>query len=99
MGVGMRIGTIAGLAGSAVLGIGALVVARVWLPAQQTRSVAHAAESPGVPVVVAATAIPYGARLKAKSLPVPSLPQNAAPIGAYSTVAQILNQTGGAPVA
>lgn len=96
----MRIATIAGLAGSAVLGVGALVVARVWLPAQQTRSVAQAAEPVvGVPVVVAAVPIPYGARLEAKYLTVAHLPPNAAPIGAYATVAEILEQKGGAPVA
>lgn len=96
----MRIGTIAGLAGSAVLGVGALVVARVWLPAQQTRSVAHAAEPiAGVPVVVAAAAIPYGARLEAKYLIVAHLPKSAAPVGAYAAVSDILGQSGGAPVA
>lgn len=95
----MRIGTIAGLAGSAALGIGALVVARVWLPAQQTRSVAHAEPVAGVPVVVAAMPIPYGARLEAKYLTVAKLPPDAAPIGAYAEVRQLLNQAGGAPVA
>lgn len=96
----MRIGTIAGLAGSAALGIGALVVARVWLPAQQTRSVAHASvKEVGMPVVLAAQAIPYGARLEPKYLVLAHLPPSAVPVGAYSTVTQILNQPGGAPVA
>lgn len=96
----MRIGTIAGLAGSAVLGIGALVVARVWLPAQQTRSMAHAAQpEAGMPVVLAAQPIPYGARLEAKYLVLAHLPPSAAPVGAYSSIDQILRQPGGAPVA
>jgi pilus assembly protein CpaB len=96
----MRIGTIAGLAGSAVLGVGALVVARVWLPAQQTRSVAHASQpAVGMPVVIAAQNIPYGARLEPKYLVLAHLPPSAAPVGAYSSIAQILNQPGGAPVA
>jgi pilus assembly protein CpaB len=96
----MRFGTVAGLAGSAVLGVGALIVARVWLPAQQVRSVANAEEPVrGVPVVVAATAIPYGAKLEAKFLTVAHLPQNVAPQGAYGSVNDILGQTGGAPVA
>jgi pilus assembly protein CpaB len=96
----MRIATIAGLAGSAALGIGALIVARVWLPAQQTRSVAHATEREvGMPVVLAAQPIPYGARLEPKYLVLAHLPPSAAPVGAYSSISQILNQPGGAPVA
>jgi pilus assembly protein CpaB len=96
----MRIGTIAGLAGSAALGIGALIIARVWLPAQQTRSVAHASEpQAGMPVVLAAQAIPYGARLESKYLVLAHLPPSAAPVGAYSSISQLLNQPGGAPVA
>jgi pilus assembly protein CpaB len=98
----MRTGTVVSLGASAVLGLGALVVARLWLP----QSAAHlpmlktpeiAAGS--VPVVVATAAIPYGAKLDASKLTIVHLPPGAVPQGAFTTTAQILSQQGGAPVA
>jgi len=98
----MRTGTVVSLGASAVLGLGALVVARLWLPqpshapqAKPTQEIAAGS----VPVVVASGAIAYGAKLDAAHLAVVRLPANAVPQGAYSTTAQILSQQGGAPVA
>jgi pilus assembly protein CpaB len=98
----MRTGTVVSLGASAVLGLGALVVARLWLPQpshapQAKPTLAIAAGS--VPVVVASGPIAYGAKLDASHLAVVQLPANAVPQGAYSSTAQILSQQGGAPVA
>jgi pilus assembly protein CpaB len=97
----MRLGVIASLGASAVLGLGALFVAKVALPA---RGVAQAAVAPavaeGVPMVVAAQAIKYGERLEAKHLSVVRAPKAAVPEGAFATVEQVLAQDGGgAPIA
>jgi pilus assembly protein CpaB len=96
----MRTGLIASLIASTVLGAGALVVARVWMPAHG----AHGGGAAGpaiatVPVVTAAVPIPYGEKLQEKDLAVSNLPVSAAPPGAYSSVQQILYQPGGAPIA
>jgi len=97
----MRIGTIVSLGASAVLGLGALAAARIWLPSQgANNAVRPAAVAPGVPVVLAAADIPYGAKLDAKQLTVMRLPADAAPLGGFSTIDQVLHQdSGGAPVA
>lgn len=88
------------LGASAVLGLGALVVAKAVLPNGQGKGAHGAVASPGVPVVLAAGPIPYGTKLQPKDLTVVQLPQSAAPQGAYSTVAQVLKaDSGGAPVA
>ncbi|HEX3917147.1 MAG TPA: Flp pilus assembly protein CpaB [Caulobacteraceae bacterium] len=97
----MRTGTIVSLGASAVLGIGALIVARVWLPT--TTPIAVAGKPPQlsaqmVPVVVARADIPYGTKLDPSKLEIEQLPAGTAPQGAYSTTAQILTQAGGAPV-
>jgi pilus assembly protein CpaB len=97
----MRTGTVVSLGASAVLGLGALIVARVWLPQPAH---APAANKPAqmvdtVPVVVASGPIAYGAKLDAAHLVVERLPAGDAPQGAYATTAQILNQAGGAPIA
>ena len=94
----MRIATILSLGASAALGLGALFVARVWLPAQ-TATAKPAPVSIGVPVVVAATAIAYGAKVDARQLTVVRLPAEAAPPGAFGSVDQVMKQDGGAPVA
>lgn len=52
-----------------------------------------------VPVVTAAMPIPYGAKLEEKYLTVARLPAAAAPPGSYSSIQQILFQSGGAPIA
>ena len=97
----MRVATIASLAASAVLGLGALLVARAWLPNPQPKANAlQPVAVQGVPVVLASGPIAYGAKLQAKDLTVMQLPRDAAPIGAYSSVAQVLKaDSGGAPVA
>jgi pilus assembly protein CpaB len=89
------------LAASAVLGLGALLVARAWLPNPQPKGAAlRPVAVQGVPVVLAAGPIAYGAKLQAKDLTVANLPRDAAPVGAYSNVAQVLKvDAGGAPVA
>jgi len=97
----MRTGTVVSLGASAILGLGALIVARVWLPgpshAPTAKSATPATET--VPVVVASGAIPYGAKLDAAHLTVERLPAGDAPQGAYTTTAQILSQQGGPPIA
>jgi pilus assembly protein CpaB len=98
----MRTGTVVSLGASAVLGLGALVVARLWLP-QPTHPPqvkgAPEAVAGAVPVVVASGAIAYGTKLDASKLSVVRLPPGAVPQGAFATPAQILSQQGGAPVA
>lgn len=96
----MRLVTIASLGVSAVLGLGALFVAKIALPS------AAAARSPGVhevqgaPLVVAARAIKYGERLDAAMLNVIRVPASAVPVGAYTTVAAALAaDRGAAPLA
>lgn len=95
----MRLATIVSLAVSAVLGIGALIVAKVAIP---NAAIAKnpARQAPGVSIVVASRAIKYGDKLDAGMLTVIKVPANAAPEGAYTAVAQVLAaDRGGAPVA
>jgi pilus assembly protein CpaB len=97
----MRVVTIVSLAASAALGVGALVVANYVLPN------AAAAKNPlvqtapqGMPLVVASRAIKYGEKLQPAMLTVIKVPQNAIPVGAYTSVAAVLAaDSGGAPVA
>ncbi|MGA0602158.1 Flp pilus assembly protein CpaB [Caulobacter sp. KR2-114] len=98
----MRTGTIISLGASAVLGVGALLVAKVWLPHAAQGSPSAKAPAPAeatVPVVVASGAIPYGGKLDASHLVLAHLPQGAVPQGAYSSIEQVTSQNGGAPVA
>ena len=97
----MRTGTVISLGASAVLGVGALIVARVWLP-QPTAHGAQAkpaVESQTVPVVVASASIPYGAKVDASHLIVERLPAGDVPPGAYSDPSQIIKLQGGVPIA
>ncbi|HEY3798305.1 MAG TPA: Flp pilus assembly protein CpaB [Caulobacteraceae bacterium] len=90
------------LGASAVLGVGALIVARVWLPQPNHAATPGAAAAPAVqtaPVVVASADIPYGGKLDAAHLTVEQLPIGDAPQGAFTQPAQLLNQTGGPPIA
>lgn len=92
----MRVGTIVSLGASAVLGLGALVVAKVWLPS--TGKHEKAVET--VPIVAAAKPIAFGTKLDEKSLVVLNLPVNAAPVGAYHSIKEVIQvDAGGAPVA
>ena len=97
----MRMATIVSLGASAALGLAALIVAKTMAPHPTAASAAtpKIQVQPGVPVVVAAGPIAYGAKLEAKDLVVANLPAAAVPEGAYPTVAAILGQEGGAPVA
>lgn len=98
----MRVGTMVSLGASAALGLGALFVAKVALPARSNVAAA-AAPAPvinGVPVVVASQDIKYGERLDANHLKVVKIPREAVPAGVFATVEQVLAQdNGGAPVA
>ena len=86
---------------SALLGVGALIVARVWLPQTNHPPGAKAEQvaTNTVPVVVASTDIPYGTKLDAGRLTVERLPPGDAPRGAFTTPTQVLSQPGGAPIA
>jgi len=97
----MRIATIVSLAASAVLGVGALVVAKVALPnAAAAKHPAVAGPVAGSPIVVASRAIKYGEKLEPAMLTVLKVPANAVPEGSYTAVAQVLAADhGGAPVA
>lgn len=97
----MRVATIVSLGASALLGIGALAVAKIWLP--QTAGgpgKAVAAVSPAnlTPVVAAAKDIPFGVKLTAKDLTIIQLPKDAVPEGAYTTIEEVTALDGGAPV-
>ncbi|MFN3859495.1 MAG: Flp pilus assembly protein CpaB [Caulobacter sp.] len=97
----MRLGTIISLGASAALGVGALVVAKVWLPEGQPGQGQAAAMAPAeslVPVVAAKADIPFGKKLEAKDLMVLKLPKDAVPEGAYSTINEVTALDGGAPV-
>ena len=97
----MRMATIASLGGSAVLGLGALLVAKVWLPSQSSprQALAAAPTEQGSPVVVASKALAYGTRVEAGHLRIVRLPPGIQPPGAYSSIDQVLKlDAGGAPV-
>ncbi|MFZ5671129.1 MAG: Flp pilus assembly protein CpaB [Pseudomonadota bacterium] len=97
----MRVATIASLGASALLGVGALVVAKVWLPNAQHGPGKAAAQTPAMaltPVVAASGAVAFGQKLEAKNLTVIRMPASAAPEGAYASVDQVLKLDGGAPV-
>ncbi len=101
----MRLVTIGSLGASAALGLGALVVAKVLLPAAasnqaQASPIIVSPMADAVSVVVAATDIPFGRKLQAGDLKLIKLPRNAAPADAFHTVDLVLAQDhGGAPVA
>jgi pilus assembly protein CpaB len=96
----MRVVTIVSLAASAVLGLGALFVAKIALPnASAAKSPLRIAEAAGDPLVVASRAVKYGEKLDAGMLKVIKVPKNAIPEGSFTNVAQALAADhGGAPV-
>jgi pilus assembly protein CpaB len=98
----MRLVTIVSLGASAVLGLAALVVAKTVLPnaaAAKAQAAGFVQPAAGVPVVVASKALKFGDKLDAGALAIVHLPPNAAPEGAFATVAAVLKQdNGGAPV-
>lgn len=91
----MRLATILSLGASALLGVGALVVARVWLPGAD----GDKAEVKTVPVVAAAKDIAYGTKIDPKLLTILRLPADAVPLGAYASIDQVVKLDGGSPVA
>ncbi|HEX5379055.1 MAG TPA: Flp pilus assembly protein CpaB [Phenylobacterium sp.] len=101
----MRLVTIGSLGASAALGLGALLVAKVLMPAAASNQVqaAPVIMSPmanAVSVVVAATDIPFGHKLEAGDLKLIRVPRDAAPADAFRTVGSVLAQDhGGAPIA
>lgn len=95
----MRLVTIASLGVSAVLGLGALFVAKIALPNAAAAKNPAMREAQGAPLVVAARAIKYGEKLDAGMLTVIKVPANAVPVGAFTTVsAALAADRGGAPV-
>lgn len=94
----MRTGTVVSLGASAVLGLGALIVARIWLPQPGHGATGPANAGDTTPVVVATADIPYGTKLDASRLTVERLPAADAPKGAFTQPSQILAQAGGPPV-
>jgi pilus assembly protein CpaB len=96
----MRVVTIVSLAASAVLGLGALFVAKIALPnASAAKSPLRIAEATGEPLVVASRALKYGEKLDAGMLTVIKVPKTAIPEGSFTNVAQALAADhGGAPV-
>jgi pilus assembly protein CpaB len=94
----MRVATMISLGASALLGVGALFVARTWLPAGGEAAGAAPAVAADRSVVVAAMPLPYGTKLEAKHLTVAKAPASAVPEGAFTTVAQVLAHDKGAPV-
>jgi pilus assembly protein CpaB len=96
---GMRTGTMVSLGASALLGLGALVVAKVWLPqTAKTETKPAAPAEATAPVVVASGDLPYGTKLDAGKLTVENLPLADVPKGAFSNPAQVISQAGGAPI-
>ncbi len=97
----MRLGTIVSIGASAVLGVGALLIARLWIPTHPSHAAPTPVAEPVVqtPVVVASKPIPWGAKLDGQYLKVVQLPAADVPQGAFSSVGQVLNQDGGPPMA
>ena len=95
----MRVVTIVSLAASAVLGLGALFVAKVALPSASAAKAAPAAtlQQQGVPMVVAARPLKFGEKLDAGMLKVIKVPQTAVPQGAFTAVEQVLGADHGGP--
>ena len=102
VGGNLRTGTVISLGASAVLGVGALIVARVWLPQPSPHGQPQAkpaVEAQTVPVVVASASIPYGGKVDPSHLIVERLPASAVPPGAFSDPNQLIKQQGGVPIA
>lgn len=96
----MRVITIVSLGASAVLGLGALFVAKTVLPNQAAAKPGVVNVAAGTSIVVAAKDIKYGDKLDAGMLTIARVPADVAPAGAFTTVAQVLGaDRGGPPVA
>lgn len=96
----MRMITIVSLGASAVLGLGALFVAKAVLPNTAAAKPGAGAASAGVAIVVATKDIKFGDKLDPSMMSIAHVPADIAPQGAFQTPAQVLMQDhGGAPVA
>ncbi|HEX7945037.1 MAG TPA: Flp pilus assembly protein CpaB, partial [Phenylobacterium sp.] len=96
----MRVVTIVSLAASAVLGLGAIFVAKLALPnVSAAKAVVMQQPVAGSPMVVAARPLKYGDRLEAGMLTIIKVPETAIPQGAFTAVDQVLAADhGAAPV-
>ena len=96
----MRVVTIVSLAASAVLGLGAIFVARIALPnAAAAKTPTIVQEARGAPMVVATRPLKFGEKLGPGMLTVIKVPESAIPQGAFTAVDQVLGADhGGAPV-
>lgn len=96
----MRVATIVSLGASALLGVGALVVAKTMLPDNTGLGKAAAAApiTNLVPVVAVKADIPFGVKLTAKDLMIIKLPKDAVPDGTYSTIDAVTALDNGGPV-
>lgn len=94
--------TIASLGASALLGVGALFVAKVWLPNSSSGATragaAELAAEAMKPVVAVSGAVAFGQKLEAKNLTLVRMPAGSVPDGAYSSIQQVIGLDGGAPV-
>jgi pilus assembly protein CpaB len=96
----MRVVTIVSLGASAVLGLGALVVAKTVLPNQaaaKASGLTTQQNANDVPVVVAASDLKFGDKVDAAHLRLTRLPAEAVPQGAFTTVAAVLSADHGGP--
>jgi pilus assembly protein CpaB len=93
--------TIVSLGASAVLGLGALFVAKAVLPnVAAAKPGAAGPASAMAPIVIATKEIKFGDKLDASMMTVAHVPADVVPQGAFQTPAQVLMQDhGGAPVA
>jgi len=85
----MPLRTIATLAIAIVLGLIAVVLVNGYLGSKKKTAVAQVAATSGTPVVVAAVAISRGVIIQPQLLKVANYPANAAPAGAFTSVAQL----------
>lgn len=95
MGGALKFSVFASIAGSLILGVAALAVARFWLPTAKAGETPAAAvvqpvDASLVPVVVAASPLTYGTKLDEGKLVIRRLPPNAVPEGAFSTIEAVL---------
>ena len=87
--------TIATLAAALLFGLLAVVLTRSYLNrAVRTNPEVATSNGPAIPVVVAAADVPRGGVLQAAMLKVVAYPTNAAPAGAFHTVADLIGGAG-----
>lgn len=96
----MKFSVIASIVGSLILGVAALLVARFWLPskqAEQTVAAVAPVDTSLKPVVVASSALAYGAKLDESKLVLRRMPADAIPDGAFSSIEQVLKHDAEGP--